>query len=61
MGYISTPSGEVDFVNHRKWAIEVKWAPVASNRSKTYLKLEYPMKRIWTQENFLDDAGLGGR
>jgi uncharacterized protein len=54
LGYYSTRDGEVDFIVGREKAIEVKWAPVVHNLSKTYKNLHLPDKRVWTQGNFFN-------
>ena len=54
LGYYSTRSGEVDFVLGREKAIEVKWAPVVHNLSKTYKNLVCADKRVWHQGSFFD-------
>ena len=53
LGYYPTQHGEVDFLFPREWAIEVKWAPAATNLSKTYKDLRIARKWVWTQNNFL--------
>lgn len=55
-GYFSAKSGEIDFVSPKKWAIEVKWSPVANNLSKAYLAHVAPYKTVWTQESIFEDA-----
>jgi predicted AAA+ superfamily ATPase len=52
-GYFSGPSGEIDFILPKKWAVEVKWAPVAANLSKAYLQAALPWKTVWTHANLL--------
>ncbi len=53
LGYWSGKAGEIDFVAPKRWAIEAKWSPAATNLSKAYLKLVIPEKIVWTQRNFL--------
>lgn len=52
-GYFQSRNGEVDFLSSKKWAIEVKWSPAATNLSKAYLNIQVPEKTVWTQSNFL--------
>jgi predicted AAA+ superfamily ATPase len=52
-GYFNNTSGEVDFILPQEWAVEVKWAPAATNLSKAYLNLKMHNKKVWTQKNFL--------
>ncbi|MGK5082376.1 ATP-binding protein [Bdellovibrionota bacterium FG-1] len=54
-GYLSSPSGEVDFILPKKWAIELKWAPAVSNLSKSYRDLRISEKFVWTQNNYLQE------
>jgi predicted AAA+ superfamily ATPase len=54
MGYLSTRQGEVDFINQRDWAIEVKWATAAHNLSKAYLEHRCVSKQVWTQHTFFE-------
>lgn len=55
LGYLSTPKGEVDFFDPKRWAIEVKWASVPRNISRAYFDLLIPRKVVWTQGNFLKE------
>ncbi|MFP5459105.1 MAG: ATP-binding protein [Bacteriovoracia bacterium] len=52
-GYHSNSDGEIDFIMPGEWAVEVKWSDVATNLSKSYLKLVSPNKRVWSKNNFL--------
>ena len=53
IGYLATAkNGEIDFYTQGQWAIEVKWAPAATNLSAAYLKDTVPWKRVWTHSNF---------
>lgn len=54
-GFLSSCSGEVDFILQKQWAIEVKWAPYPTNLSKAYKKLVIPEKAVWTFSNFLKE------
>lgn len=54
-GYFSNQNGEVDFILPGEWAVEVKWAPAATNLSRAYLNLSTPNKKVWVQNNFLID------
>ncbi|MCB9029509.1 MAG: ATP-binding protein [Deltaproteobacteria bacterium] len=54
-GYFRSKNGEIDFVKPRKWAIEVKWSPIAYNLSKAYYSQQFPFKVVWTQESFFSD------
>ena len=54
-GYFSADTGEIDFVSPKKWAIEVKWSPVATNLSKAYLAHVAPYKTVWTQESIFEN------
>lgn len=53
-GYFQNKHGEIDFLLPTRWAVEVKWAPVAVNLSKAYLNLQLQEKQVWTQGNFLE-------
>lgn len=53
MGYYHSNKGEIDFYCKDKWALEVKWSPIAQNLSKAFKELIIPQKTIWTQANFL--------
>ena len=55
-GFFNGPSGEIDFILAKRWALEVKWAPVATNLSKAYLSVPVPWKRVWTKENLLTET-----
>ncbi len=55
LGYYSSPKGEVDFFDPKRWAIEVKWAPVPRNISRAYFDLLIPRKVVWSQSNFLSE------
>jgi len=61
IGYHGNESGEVDFIVPKRWAIEVKWAEMALNLSKTYLNLKIPEKIVWTHRNFLQEMPLTGQ
>jgi predicted AAA+ superfamily ATPase len=54
LGYYSSQSGEVDFINGKDWAIEIKWAPIVQNLSKAYKNLKIHDKKIWHQGNFFE-------
>ena len=56
LGYYSTRDGEVDFMIDRDKAIEVKWAPIVHNLSKTYKNLKCADKRVWHQGSIFDLA-----
>ncbi len=53
VAYLSTPSGEVDFIAMPDKAIEVKWSSQPQNLSKAFKKLNLMHKTVWYQENFL--------
>jgi predicted AAA+ superfamily ATPase len=53
LGYLSIPSGEVDFIAMPETAIEVKWSSQPQNLSKAFKNLKLPYKTVWYQENFL--------
>lgn len=53
-GYLRTDQGEIDFLQANKWCLEVKWAPMAVNLSKTFYNAVLPQKIVWTQNNFLN-------
>lgn len=53
LGYYSNQSGEVDFINQREWAIEVKWQSTPSNLSKAYKNLSIHHKKVWSYETLL--------
>jgi len=55
VGYYSSREGEVDFISKRDWALEIKWAPFATNLSKAYKKLILQNKKVWIQGNFFSD------
>lgn len=54
-GYVRNTKGEIDFVSAKKWALEVKWSPVALNLSKAFHSLAVPKKIVWTFQNYLKE------
>lgn len=54
-GFFTSRRGEVDYFAPKRWAIELKWSPVAHNISPAYFSLSVPEKFVWTQESFLND------
>jgi predicted AAA+ superfamily ATPase len=55
LGYLSSPKGEVDFFDPKRWAIEVKWSKAPKNLSRAYLDLLIPVKMVWSQSNFIQE------
>lgn len=54
-GYFHNTKGEIDFVSGKRWALEVKWAPVPDNLSKAYRELSFGEKIVWSHNNFLHE------
>lgn len=54
-GYLQGTSGEVDFCQPQRWAVELKWSPIPTNLSKAYKNLLIPNKIVWTHSNFLKE------
>ena len=54
-GYFRNKKGEVDFVMPGKWAVEVKWSPIANDLSQNFHSLLIPEKIVWTYDNFLSE------
>lgn len=55
-GYFhSQRGGEIDFFAPHQWALEVKWASIASNLSKAYKDCRLAKKLVWTQNNLLNE------
>jgi uncharacterized protein len=52
-GYYQDRKGEIDFYQHQKWAIEVKWQKIVQGLSATYKNLPLLDKKIWSVDNFL--------
>lgn len=55
LGYFSNQGGEVDFINGKEWAIEVKWSSTPGNLSKAYKNLLIANKKVWTEETLLSE------
>ncbi|OFZ78660.1 MAG: hypothetical protein A2583_07075 [Bdellovibrionales bacterium RIFOXYD1_FULL_53_11] len=54
-GYFSGPSGEIDFILPKEWALEIKWASVPSNLSRAYKNMGIPWKTVWSHSNFMKE------
>lgn len=53
IGFYASKRGEVDYFAPKRWAIELKWSPVAHNLSPAFHALMVPEKKVWTQNSFL--------
>jgi predicted AAA+ superfamily ATPase len=54
VGYLSTASGEVDFLAMPDIAFEVKWSDRPQNLSRAFKTLKVAEKKVWYKENFLE-------
>jgi uncharacterized protein len=52
-GFYYDRNGEIDFLEPKKWALEIKYSGSISHISKTFLKAQVPQKIIWYKNNFL--------
>jgi predicted AAA+ superfamily ATPase len=55
-GFSSSKNGEIDFIQPKKWAVEVKWKDFPIGLSAAYKMLAAENKIVWTKNNFLRDG-----
>lgn len=54
-GFYYDKNGEIDFLEPKKWALEIKFSDKEKNISKAFINFSIPKKLIWTKSNFLKD------
>jgi len=52
-GCYQSPTGEIDFLCPKSWAIEVKWSLEPKNFSKAWHSLVIPQKILWKSDTLL--------
>jgi predicted AAA+ superfamily ATPase len=54
LGFYSSAQGEIDFMQKRDFALEVKWSEKSHNLSKAFKNLRIPNKKVWYKTNFFE-------